>query len=413
MTVEQARKRVSELLAQIVAGNDPAAAIREQKAAQTLGDAFDEFERVHLTKRKERTRQSYRYSFDKYIAPALGRYKLQELTTTRIQAFHSKLRDVPRTANMCVAVLSSLFTWAARQGYIEKGFNLAQEVERYPERRKETFLPLEQLRTLLDAIDAMERNYLLRIETKTHRKPGQKVDSLTTQTANIFRLIVLTGARRREIESLKWAYIREEEGRAYLPESKTGFRILPLPDTALDILRGIPRVSEYVFPTDDPEHTHLPFQSNLSHTWKALLEYSGIGPDIDGRSWRIHDLRHAFASLAVNEGENIAVVSKALGHTNLMTTQRYTHLQANPVRDMANRTAGLLSAGIRKKADADNDGNGLFYCGYRATVAFDAAAGCLTGQIEGAGLTFTGRSVDEVQKAFHEIVETLRERNTL
>ena len=405
VTVDQARRRAGELAAQLVMGGDPAAVIREQKAAQTLGTVFDEFERVHLAKLKPRTRQSYRYSFDKYMSPSLGRYKLHELTTAKIQAFHSGLRDTARTANMCVVVLSSLYSWAARQGYVEKGFNPAAGVERFPEKRKESFLTVEQVRTLLTAIDDMERTFLDRLATKTHRKPGAKVDSLTTQTANIFRLIILTGARRAEIESLKWSYVREDEGRAYLPESKTGFRIIPLSEAALSILRGIPRISEYVFPTDSPT-TKLPYQSNLSHAWKALREYSGIDVDIDGAAWRIHDLRHAFASLAVNDGGNIAVIGKVLGHRNLSTTMRYSHVARSPVQDMANRNAELMGVRVRPQNDS-KAGNVLTYRGYRGTVDFDAVAGCLSGGVEGTNITYVGRSVDEVKTAFHEAVDAL------
>ncbi len=408
VTVEQARKRAGELTALMVMGGDPAADIREQKAAQTVAAVFDEFESVHLAIRKERTRQSYRYTFDKYMAPALGRYKLRELTTAKIQTFHSGMRGTARTANMCVVVLSSLYSWAARQGYVEKGFNPAAGVERYPERRKETFLTVEQVRTLLTAIDDMERTFLHRLATKTHRKPGKRVDSLTTQTANIFRLIILTGARRSEIESLKWAYIREDEGRAYLPESKTGFRIIALSDAALAILRGIPRTSEYVFPTDSPT-TKLPYQTNLSHAWRALREYSGIDVDIDGAAWRIHDMRHAYASIAVNDGGNIAVIGKALGHKNLSTTLRYSHVARSPVADMANRNAELMGAGARVD---ETPGNVLTYRGHRGTVEFDAVAGCLSGRVEGTEITYTGRSVDEVKTAFQEAVDAFMQKKT-
>ena len=47
---------------------------------------------------------------------------------------------------------------------------------------------------------------------------------------------------------------------------------------------------------------------------------------------RIHDLRHTFASFGVNNGQSLSVVGKLLGHSKIMTTQRYAHLADDPIR---------------------------------------------------------------------------------
>jgi len=55
--------------------------------------------------------------------------------------------------------------------------------------------------------------------------------------------------------------------------------------------------------------------------------------------WRIHDLRHAFASYAVSSGKSLPIIGAILGHTQAATTQRYAHLAENPVAAAANETA--------------------------------------------------------------------------
>ena len=54
---------------------------------------------------------------------------------------------------------------------------------------------------------------------------------------------------------------------------------------------------------------------------------------------RIHDLRHNFASLAVNSGESLYVVQKLLGHASPHTTQRYAHLQHTTLRNASEKIA--------------------------------------------------------------------------
>lgn len=398
VSLELARQRANELATLVAQGRDPAASIREVKARQTLNTIFAEFEEEHLSKRKAGTQQRYHFGFHKNIAPTFGRCTLQELTTARIQALHTKFRKTPRAANMAVAILSSLFSWAARRGYCERGLNPCSSVERYPERRKQTFLSVTQVKTLMAAIDAMERNGLAR---HTEGGKGQK-DILTEQTANLFRLLILTGARRGEIQSLKWAYIREAERCAYLPDSKTGFRVLPLPEPALAILRRIPRHCEYVFPAGRGE-TKQPYQVGVQSAWKELLAFSGIGVDkVDGRCWRIHDLRHAFASAALNSGEDIAIVSKTLGHADLRTTMRYAHVAQKSMTDAASRTAQLLTNG---RNTGDGAGNRLSYRGFSAPVEFDAGQMCLTARIEGTPLILSGQSVEELRGAFKQWVD--------
>ena len=61
---------------------------------------------------------------------------------------------------------------------------------------------------------------------------------------------------------------------------------------------------------------------------------------------RIHDLRHSFASAGVNSGLSLPIIGKLLGHSRLITTEKYSHLSADPVRAGADRIAQKLSAAL-------------------------------------------------------------------
>jgi site-specific recombinase XerD len=64
---------------------------------------------------------------------------------------------------------------------------------------------------------------------------------------------------------------------------------------------------------------------------------------------RIHDLRHAHASIAVAGGESLYIVGKMLGHSQAVTTQRYAHLAIDPVLAAADRTARRIAAAMSKQ----------------------------------------------------------------
>ena len=68
--------------------------------------------------------------------------------------------------------------------------------------------------------------------------------------------------------------------------------------------------------------------------------YGGVRP------W-LHDLRHGFASFAVADGDSLYLVGKVLGHTQASTTQRYAHLQLDPVRAVADRTSRKLAGALK------------------------------------------------------------------
>ena len=61
---------------------------------------------------------------------------------------------------------------------------------------------------------------------------------------------------------------------------------------------------------------------------------------------RLHDLRHSFASRALALGESLPVIAKLLGHAQIQTTARYTHLTRDAVKDAATRVAKGIAEDI-------------------------------------------------------------------
>ncbi len=145
----------------------------------------------------------------------------------------------------------------------------------------------------------------------------------------IILMLVLTGARKRELLDAKWDDFDLDRRAWRIPVTKSGRpRTVPLSDTALDVLAGVPRIEgcEYAFANP---RTKKPFVS-IFHGWDTARKRAGL-EDV-----RIHDLRHSFASFLINAGRGIYEVANLLGHTQLKTTQRYAHLADQTLRDAVN-----------------------------------------------------------------------------
>jgi integrase len=181
--------------------------------------------------------------------------------------------------------------------------------------------------------------------------------------ANLYHLLLVTGMRRGEAIGLRWEdvdfagrclfvvqQITEVHGHSVVgtPKTKRGTRLVPIDDDTVAMLRrhqeaqGIERVAwgpawndaGLVFTHEDgrplrPEYATRHFQA-LSHD-------AGL-PVI-----RLHDLRHSNASLALEAGVEMKVVSERLGHSQIsVTADLYTHVSRGLGRDAADRIAAAL-----------------------------------------------------------------------
>ncbi|MDE0049443.1 MAG: site-specific integrase [Rhodospirillales bacterium] len=117
----------------------------------------------------------------------------------------------------------------------------------------------------------------------------------------------------------------------YLTDSKTGPRTVSLSPEAADVLAAIPRVAAnpWVVPGTKPGAR----LSSIFEPWARVRARAGL-EDV-----RIHDLRHSYASRALALGESLPVIAKLLGHAQIQTTARYTHLTRNAVKNAATRVA--------------------------------------------------------------------------
>lgn len=320
LTADEARRKAKELLGAVAKGDNPAEDISQHRGAPTVAAVCERFFQDHVLERcKASTQGEYRRSIDLFIKPALGTFKIVDVTRADVAQLHQSLRDKPYQANRTLGVLSKLFNLVEVWGLRPDGSNPCRHVRKFREQKRERFLSGGELQRLGEVLTACEQD-----------------GSETPYVVSAFRLLVLTGCRLSEIQTLKWEYVTA----AYLelPDTKTGARRIPLPPAAQAILQALPRERDnpYVIAGALPGH-HV---TDLQKPWRRIRARAGLD-DV-----RIHDLRHTYASNAVMQGMSLPMVGKLLGHTQIQTTMRYAHLADDPVRQAAEQISGSLSAAI-------------------------------------------------------------------
>lgn len=314
-TPDQARDEAKRLLGLIQGGADPAADRSSRRDAPTIAQLADRFLAEHMeAKRKASTTAEYRRLLEKRILPALGAKKTTDITRQDIARFHHANRGEPYQANRCLSVLSKMMNLAERWGLRPDGSNPCRHVEKFAEQKRERMLSGEELGRLGGALASYDRSPYAPAAVK---------------------LLVFTGARLSEVLGLRWEWVDFEHGEARLPDSKTGAKTLHLPPPAMAVLADLPRLdgNPFVIAGSVAGESLV----NLQRPWRQIREAAGLD-DV-----RLHDLRHAFASVAANSGMGLPIIGKMLGHTQAATTQRYAHLASDPVKAAAATVAGKIS----------------------------------------------------------------------
>lgn len=305
-------------MGQVAKGENPAEEISQHRKAPTIAALCERFFESHVMERcKPSTQGEYRRAIDLFINPAIGSFKTIDVERKDVAELHYKFRHKPYQANRTLGVLSKMFNLSEIWGIRPDGSNPCRHVPKYKEVKRERYLSQNELQRLGQVLSEAEQD-------------GS--ESLCVVAA--FRLLILTGCRLGEIQTLQWSFITDNG--MELPDTKTGARRIPLPNAARAVLSAIPRIggNPYVI----AGKVDGKYVTDLQHPWQRIRKRANLS------GVRIHDLRHTYASNAVSSGMPIQMVGRLLGHTQLQTTMRYAHLADDPVKQAAEENASRLEA---------------------------------------------------------------------
>lgn len=254
-----------------------------------------------------------------HLLPALGDRKLDSIKRSDIFALQQQwIREgkAPGTINKYVVLLRYVFNLAIRWEVPGVTVNPAKDVALLQvDNKRQRFLTADEAQALIEAVRNSQNPVL----------------------ESIVSMLLITGARKREVLDARWEDIDWQRRLWKIPKTKAGkARYVPLSAAALELLesRRLPSGrSGFIFP--NPK-TDKPFQS-VFYSWDTARKQAGLD------DLRMHDLRHSFASFLINGGRSLYEVLQLLGHSNSQMTQRYAHLAHETLLDASDVAGGLIS----------------------------------------------------------------------
>lgn len=300
------------------------------------------------------TFERYSINVRLYLKPALGHYRLDQLSVSLVQAFlnqHLAAGHSVRSAQVCRTTLSSALTSAQREEYVMR--NVARLVK-LPTYESEEIVPWtkEEIRLFLRAA---------------------RKDALFAA----FLLLTLYGLRRGEVLGLRWQDIDFKQSSVHVRQqilridgalqvgpvkTKAGRRDLPLVPLAQDALlvrqaeQGTPPGSDLVFTT----RSGTPVEpQNLARSFWRICTANSI------RRIRLHDLRHTTATMLSVLGVPARSAQQILGHSHVSVTQQiYQHSTMTQKREAVSQLESILRGDASAHEDSQDDTPG-----YRSIVS--------------------------------------------
>ncbi|WP_394809194.1 tyrosine-type recombinase/integrase [Nitrosomonas sp.] len=323
MTIEKARLEAARIAGDIASGKNPAAIKRgtreELTFAELFGDYMEQYSR-HNKKTWREDESQYRL----YLEKPLGKKKLSAIDRSSIKNIHLSITRAghPITANRVKSLISGIFGWAILEGLWET--NPASGIRRNKEKSRERFIQGEELPRFFQAL-ADEPNQTIR---------------------DYVLMSLLTGARRSNVQAMRWQDISFDRHEWRIDETKNGTpQTVTLSPEAVEILQNRRPSNDAVFVF--PGRGELSHLMNPARGWQRILERAGIN------NLRIHDLRRTLGSWQCKTGASLAIIGKSLNHKNQNTTAIYARLDLDPVRDSVNKatSAMMQAAGLKDSAD--------------------------------------------------------------
>ncbi len=292
------------------------------------------------------TANRYQLQIENYIIPRIGKIKLKNLTGRDLQRLYKDLAENGRTQNVEKTGKQGLSPTTIRSVHLM----LHNALDRARKERLILHNPTEDC--IAPKLVKKEMQILKSEDMKAYLQAAERRNVLP-----MFYLELVSGLRKGELAALCWddlnikhrtisvskQYVRNPDGSLELtrPKTETSIREVSIPQEAVDLLiqeHAKHPENPYMFPS--PLTGEMYYPDSIATLHKRILKDTGL-PHI-----RLHDLRHTFATMALQNGVDIKTVSAMLGHYDAgFTLKTYTHT-TRAAQEEAAQTIGSFMAQV-------------------------------------------------------------------
>ena len=393
LTVEEARQLAKEMAGDVARGEDPAKRRKATAADAMTVAALVELwarEEAHLNSRNGARRKQRNIDADvsrlrAHIVPTIGRIRLGDLTRGDVEKARNAIargdtatkdergrteddegrpvrvetgklrgrrsvRGGDGTAGRTIRTFSTVCGFGMRRGLLAA--NPCEGVKLAPIGKRERVLSTAEIAALAEALDRCATLTTAEIVAlRDGDEPEPELDDEATARPNPHavaqvRMLLATGARREEIQSMRWADVDMDAGVWRITDDKGHAGIRPLSRLALAILAGLERRAKcpWVFPRAEGEG----FYTGLPRLWRLYIRplakvCANDAGALFGDDVTLHTIRHSYATTGALLNANAGLLQSVLGHRSVSTTLRYTHVAVAPAQAAADLIAARLT----------------------------------------------------------------------
>lgn len=314
LSCKEARENAAKLLRMVHEGNDPQENKLGLRKAETLSEFWELFKSdyVNLKENKDTYLKNNEQLWRLYIEPVFARRKIIEINNNDVDRLHKSLSGVKYNANRMLSLLNLMFNLMEKWNLRAANTNPCRNIQRFKEEVRIRYLSSDEMERFSEELRKAEK-----------RKPEM------IYTVAAIRLLLLTAARKNEILTCKWEWVDFDNHLINLPKSKTGQKVIFLNSKAMEILNQLycrpeRELSEYII----KGRNFYGYNTDFKTAWYTIMKNANI------KNFRVHDLRHTAASMAISHGHSEAAIAKMLGHKSTAMIKHYAHLANKPVFDL-------------------------------------------------------------------------------
>ena len=313
----------------------------EYTVAAWLRTWFELYAKPHI---RPSTMNYYHRNIEQHIIPAIGDIPLNKLTTRDLQKLYNDLQNNGRLRKVQKKEKPGLSNSTVRGIHMM----LHNALDRAVKEKLILTNPTENC--IIPKIEKQEMKILHPDHISAYLDAAEQRGALP-----MFYLELVSGLRKGELTALLWSdldiqnrtiyvskqYVKNPNGELTLsrPKTETSVRKVSIPQEAVDLLiaeHGKHPENPYMFPS--PATGEMYYPDSVVNLHKKILKDAGL-PHI-----RFHDLRHTFATLALQNGVDVKTVSSMLGHCDAgFTLRTYTHTTRQMQRNAAEKMGDFMA----------------------------------------------------------------------
>lgn len=263
------------------------------RAKRTFGELSDHWIK-HVAKAKNKSWHNQERRLEIYVLPQWRNTDIASIRRSDVRDLIDGIDGIVAPGR-ALAIIRTLFRYAMGRDWID-----ASPAEAIPNPSRDVprdrFLSMEEVKRVYAA-----------------------APMLGYPSTGFIKLLVLTGQRRTEVASMRWADIDLDAGTWLLASDDTKSaraHLVPLSPQAIDILKTTPQFADFVWSSDG--ETHIKGYAKAKLKLDTLLTASGS----ELKPWRLHDLRRTAATHMVRLGVSETIVGRILNHAPQGVTAR-------------------------------------------------------------------------------------------